>query len=54
MLKYLLRVHLKKKKSEKDVHVFDDDYAIFCLIFFIKAYVVGTDMNCIDKLMQFK
>ena len=27
---------------------------IFCLIFFIKAYVVGTHLNCIDKLMQFK
>ena len=24
------------------------------LIFFAKAYVVGTHLNCIDKLMQFK
>ena len=24
------------------------------MIFFIKAYVVGTHLNCIDKLMQFK
>ena len=24
------------------------------LIFFIKAYVVGTHLNCIDKSMQFK
>ena len=26
----------------------------FFLIFFTKAYVVGTYLNCIDKLMQFK
>ena len=26
----------------------------FFRIFFIKAYVVGTHLNCIDKLMQFK
>ena len=24
------------------------------LYFFIKAYVVGTHLNCINKLMQFK
>ena len=40
------------KRSEKAV--FDDDYAIFFLIFFIKAHVVGTHLNCIDKSMQFK
>ena len=26
----------------------------FFLIFFIKVYVVGTHLNCIDKSMQFK
>ena len=26
----------------------------FFLIFFIKAYVVGTHLNCIDKSLQFK
>ena len=26
----------------------------FFLIFFIKAYVVDTHLNCIDKSMQFK
>ena len=26
----------------------------FFLIFFIKTYVVGTHLNCIDKSMQFK
>ena len=40
------------KRSEKDL--FDDDYAIFFLIFFIKASVVGTHLNCIDLSMQFK
>ena len=44
---YLLRIHNKKDKK-KDL--FDDDYAIFFLIFFIKAYVVGTHLNCIDKV----
>ena len=29
-------------------------FAICFLIFFIKAYVVGTHLNCIDKSMQFK
>ena len=40
-----------KTRSAKDL--FDDVYAIF-LLFFIKAYVVGTHLNCIDKSMQFK
>ena len=52
MLKYVpAKGTLKKKRSEKDL--FDIDYASF-LIFFIKAYVVGTHLNCIDKSMQFK
>ena len=38
-------MHYKKKRSEKDL--FDYDNVIF-LIFFIKAYVVGTHLNCID------
>ena len=37
---YLLRIHNKKDQKK---YLFDDDYAIFfLLIFFIKAYVVGT------------
>ena len=48
---YLLRIHYLKK-SEKAL--FDDNYAFFFLILFIKAYVVGTHLNCIDKSMQFK
>ena len=43
---YLLRIHNKKDQKK---YLFDDDYAIFFrLIFFIKAYVVGTHLNCID------
>ena len=49
MIKY---VPIPIKRSEKDL--FDDDYAIFFLIFFIKAYVAGTHLNCIDKSIQFK
>ena len=26
----------------------------FFLIFFLKAYVLGTHLNCIDKSLQFK
>ena len=29
-------------------------FLCFFLIFFIKAYVVDTHLNCIDKSMQFK
>ena len=40
------RVHFKER-SAKDL--FDDVYATVFLIFFIKAYVVGTYLNCINK-----
>ena len=49
------------KRLAKDLS--NDAYVMFCvfffcfflfLIFFIKAYVVGTHLNCIDKLMQFR
>ena len=36
---------LKKKRSAKKL--LDDVYAISFLIFFIKAYVVGTHLNCL-------
>ena len=50
---YLPTKDILKKRSEK--YLFDDDYVIFFfLIFFIKTYVVGTHLNCIDKSMQFK
>ena len=48
---YLLGIHFSKR-SVNDF--FNDFFAICFLIFFIKAYVVGTHLNCIDKWMQFK
>ena len=51
----LLRVHYKKrKKKTSEKGLFDGNNAIFPDFFFIKAYVVGTHLNCIDKSMQFK
>ena len=41
-----------RKRSAKDL--LDDVNEIFFLIFFIKADVVITHLNCINKLMQFK
>ena len=56
----ILKVHLKKKKKKTAKDLSNNAYAMFLyvffffLIFFIKAYVVGTHLNCIDKSMQFK
>ena len=51
----------QKKKKETDLpkYAYVMFFLCFCffvffLIFFIKAYVVGTHLNCIDKLMQFR
>ena len=41
-----------KQRSVKDLS--NDVLFSFFLIFFIKAYVVGTNLNCINKSMQFK
>ena len=59
-----LRVHLKKKtkKKKKDqrgtylMMLMRSLCVCVCvfLVFFIKAYDVGTHLNCIDKSMQFK
>ena len=44
------------KRSAKDLsnNAHEIFFVGFFLIFFIKAYVVGTHLNCIDKSMQFK
>ena len=48
---------LKKKKKKNAMFLY---VCIFFFFFFFvfdfpcKAYVVGTHLNCIDKLMQFK
>ena len=47
---YLLRIHYKK--DQKGTYLMMT--MPFFLIFLIKAYVVGTHLNCIDKSMQFK
>ena len=47
---YLLRIHYKKYQKRTYLMMI----MRFFLIFFIKAYVVGTHLNCINKLMQFK
>ena len=39
----ILRVKIRAAQG-----LFNDVYAFFFLIFFIKAYVVGTHLNCID------
>ena len=43
-----------KSKTRSANDLFSGAYAMFCarfffLIFFLKAYVVGTHLNCIDK-----
>ena len=48
-----------KSKTRSANDLFNGAYAMFCgffffLIFFLKAYVVDTHLNCIDKLMQFR
>ena len=52
---YLPRIHYKKdQKRMYLMMIMRVFFFFFFLIFFIKAYVVGTHLNCIDKLMQFK
>ena len=50
------RVHLKKKDQQRTSN---DAYAMFLCVFFsdfffIKVYVVGSYLNCINNLIQFK
>ena len=40
----------KTKRSAKDLS--NDEF--YFLIFFIKAYIVDSHLNCIDKSLQFK
>ena len=43
---------LKKKDLFNDANAMF--LCVYFLIFFIKAYIVGIHLNCIDKSMQFK
>ena len=48
---------LKKDQPTEDFtrSVFNDTYEIYYfLIFFMKTYVVGTHLNCLDMSRQFK
>ena len=58
MVKYVSTYTKGKLKQISMKDLSNDAYAMFLcflfLMFFIKAYVVGTHLNCIDKLMQFK
>ena len=48
---YLLRVHFKKNKDQQRTHpmMLMRCFYVFCLLSsFIKAYVVGTHLNCIN------
>ena len=47
---YLLRIHYEKDQKRTYLMMIIQ----FFLTFFIKAYVVGARLNCIDKSMQFK
>ena len=67
-LRYTIYLKKKKKKKKISEESSNDAYAMFVrvcvcvcvcvcvfpLIFFIKAYAVGTRLNCIDKSMLFK
>ena len=57
-LGYPVKKKKKKKKKKISEDSSNDAYATFCVfflwIFFIKAYAVGTHLNCIDKSMQFE
>ena len=47
---YLLRIHYKKDQKRTYLMIIIQ----FFLTSFIKAYVMGARLNCIDKSMQFK
>ena len=56
---HLLRVHFKNDEQRtylicSCISFLYSFFFCFVLIFFIKVYVVGTHLNCINKSMQFK
>ena len=58
MVKYVSTYTKGTLKQRSGKNLPNDAYAVFLcllfLIFCIKAYVVGTHLNCIDLSMQFK
>ena len=46
----LLRAHFKVRSEEDFMRgLFNDAYATFFLVSFIKAYVVVAQLNCLDQ-----
>ena len=58
LIKYVSMYTMGTLKQRLAEDLSNDAYVMFLcflfLIFFIKAYVVDTHLNCIDKSMQFK
>ena len=54
MVKYVSTYTKGTLKQSSSEDLSNDAYMIFYLIFFIKAYVAGSNLNCMDKSMQFK
>ena len=47
-------IPIRRKCTVKQFHSLQITASVLFIYFFIKAYVVGTHLNCINKLMQFK
>ena len=52
--KISIKGHTRKISRELNEDVFNDVYDVFFLFFFIKAYVVGTHLNCLDNICFYK
>ena len=51
---YLITAHTPIKRTVEKFRSLKITASVLFLYFFIKAYVVGTHLNCIDLSMQFK
>ena len=60
VVKYVITYFKYALKTKSANYISNGVYAMFffhfhfSMIFFMKAYVVGTHLNCIDKSMPFK
>ena len=56
VVKYLPNKDKLTRKITRELNegLFNDVDAIFFLIFFMKAYVIDTHSNCLNKSRQFK
>ena len=56
-MKYRIRPNYRTysyKRTVKQFHSLQITASVLYVYFFIKVYVVGTHLKCIDKSMQFK